>query len=521
MFKKFLSKTNLMVVCILFLAAFLRLYRIQDYMTFLGDEGRDVLVVWNILHGHPTLLGPTASVGGFFLGPLYYYFMTPFLWLFNYNPVGPAVMVALFGIATVWLVYFIGQKFYSKTTGLVAASLYAISPLVIAYSRSSWNPNLMPFFSLLTLWFVYQGVRKFSLRELFFSGISLGIALQLHYLSTFLGVIVAVYVLSVLLYTKYKKSLQWNSTVWIAVKAYLSMLGGFLIGWSLFLLFEIRHGFANTRSIFDFILHSKETGTNPQLWDTVGNVFFRLFGRLTTDYPAPEQVSLQGHTLITIWFYATILLALIAVGILVYQVIASIKNHDKFLQRLLLVVWLALGVILFGFYKKQIYDYYLAFLFPLPFLLIGETLALLWKNKWARVLAVISFFALAIINLQAIPFRYPPNRQLNQMETISQFVLSKTDNKPFNFALITGGNSDQAYRYFFTVWNRAPVTIENYAIDPQRKSVTDQLLIVCETECHPLGDSLWEVAGFGRAEIKGEWQVSVVKVYKLVHYSGK
>ena len=54
---------------ILAIAAFMRLYKIQDYMTFLGDEGRDVLVVYNILHGHLTLLGPTSSVGGFFFGP--------------------------------------------------------------------------------------------------------------------------------------------------------------------------------------------------------------------------------------------------------------------------------------------------------------------------------------------------------------------------------------------------------------------------------------------------------------------
>src|SRR5947209_19931183 len=97
----FKNKLNLLFILILLLAAFLRLYRIQDYMTFLGDEGRDVLVAYNILHGHFTLLGPTASVGGFYFGPIYYYFMAPALFLANYNPVGPAIMVALFGIATV------------------------------------------------------------------------------------------------------------------------------------------------------------------------------------------------------------------------------------------------------------------------------------------------------------------------------------------------------------------------------------------------------------------------------------
>ncbi|EKD67760.1 MAG: hypothetical protein ACD_48C00233G0002, partial [uncultured bacterium] len=77
------------ILVILVLAAYLRLYRIADYMTFLGDEGRDVLIVKRMIVDHKfTLLGPTASVGGFFMGPIYYYFMLPFLWAWNLNPVG-------------------------------------------------------------------------------------------------------------------------------------------------------------------------------------------------------------------------------------------------------------------------------------------------------------------------------------------------------------------------------------------------------------------------------------------------
>src|SRR5690348_469854 len=100
-FKKQNKLALILLVGILFLAAFLRLYRISDYMTFLGDEGRDVLVAKGILEGHFTLLGPRSSAGDFFMGPAYYYMITPFLWLFQYDPVGPAVMVALIGIVTV------------------------------------------------------------------------------------------------------------------------------------------------------------------------------------------------------------------------------------------------------------------------------------------------------------------------------------------------------------------------------------------------------------------------------------
>jgi hypothetical protein len=108
------------------------------------------------------------------------------------------------------------------------------------------------------------------------------------------------------------------------------------------------------------------------------------------------------------------------------------------------------------------------------------------------------------------------------MKTIAAFVMTKTDTKPFNFALITGGNSDHAYRYFFTIWGHPPVTIQYSLVDPKRETVTDQLFVICESlPCLPLGNSLWEIAGFGRAEIEGHWNVSVVEIYKLVHYKGK
>lgn len=73
--KKYISQHKVeisLLLLILFVAAFFRIYRISDYMTFLGDEGRDAIVAKNILHGNFTLLGPRASAGDFFLGPIYY-----------------------------------------------------------------------------------------------------------------------------------------------------------------------------------------------------------------------------------------------------------------------------------------------------------------------------------------------------------------------------------------------------------------------------------------------------------------
>ncbi|MGH7245303.1 MAG: ArnT family glycosyltransferase, partial [Candidatus Levyibacteriota bacterium] len=240
-------------VAIVVIGAFLRLYRIADYMTFLGDEGRDVLVVYNILHGHLTLLGPTASVGGFFFGPIYYYFMTPFLWLFNYNPVGPAVMVALFGTATIFLVYKVGKIFFNGKVGLIAAFFYAISPVIISYSRSSWNPNPLPFFSILTILFIYKGLLEKKIKYLFLAGISLGIAMELHFVTLFLGSVVFLYVLCMWLFNN--KGFKTNQ-IEVLIKQYIFIFLGFFIGWIPYLGFEVRHGFPNTRSILAFIFQS-------------------------------------------------------------------------------------------------------------------------------------------------------------------------------------------------------------------------------------------------------------------------
>ena len=38
-------------------------------------------------------------------------------------------------------------------------------------------------------------------------------------------------------------------------------------------------------------------------------------------------------------------------------------------------------------------------------------------------------------------------------------------------------------------------------LDPKRQTVKDQLFVVCESPlpCSPVGNSLWEIAGFGQS----------------------
>ncbi len=459
-------------------------------MTFLGDEGRDVLVVKRMIVDHKfTLLGPITSVGSMYMGPVYYYFMAPFLWIANLNPVGPAIMVALFGIATIGLLYYTA-RFFHPTIGLLAAFLYAVSPLPISYGRSSWNPNIVPFFALLIILSLLQIIVKKKYLWLIIAGLSLGILLQLHYV-TFMFILIILSCLSII---KFR----------IPVKYYFASSAAFFLSYSPFLLFELRHQFVNTQAVFRFILESQNSQSLPfiiSFWQTVSDVFIRLFWRLTVLESAELTKLFILVLAMTLFFYWK-------------------KKKEERIALKVVLLWLGVGIFSYGLYRGVVYDYYLGSLFPLPYLLTAITTHYLWRReRWLKILSAVIILLLIFFNLKNSPLRLDPNNMLKNTETISRFVFEKAENKPYNFALIAGRNSDHAYRYFLEIWRNPPVMIENPTSDPERKTVTNQLLVVCEEKvCQPLGHPLWEIAGFGRAEIEGVWQISTAKVFLLKHY---
>src|SRR3989337_4374161 len=151
------KKEAMLLGLILLVGAFFRLYRISEYMTFLRDAGRDSIVVRRLLvNFDPILIGPGTSIGNMYLGPLYYYMIAPALLLANFSPVGPSVLVTLFGIATIFLVWMMGREWFGNTAGLIASFFYSIAPVVITFSKSSWNPNIMPFFALISIYSIWR-----------------------------------------------------------------------------------------------------------------------------------------------------------------------------------------------------------------------------------------------------------------------------------------------------------------------------------------------------------------------------
>ena len=117
-----------------------------------------------------------------YLGPFYYYLMVHSLILSKLDPVGPAIMVAILGILTTYLIYLLGKKSFHYYVGVVSALFYALSPIMLHHSRSSWNPNVLPFFVALLL--LLPNLKKPIWQVCF--GFLVGIIFQLHYVALIL-----------------------------------------------------------------------------------------------------------------------------------------------------------------------------------------------------------------------------------------------------------------------------------------------------------------------------------------------
>ena len=507
--KKNKSEFYLLLIVII-VAAISRLYMISSYMTFLGDEGRDVIIVRRLLVDFdPILVGPGTSIGNMYLGPLYYYMMAPALLLANFSPIGPAVMIALLGIFTVWFVWYLVREWFpakSKTIhwgALVAAALYAVAPTIIIYSRSSWNPNIMPFFALLGVFSLWKVVKQDNYKWMITLGISLAGILQSHYLGLILFPVIAFFWL-----IKFFKVRKFTSERGSLMKQ--SVFGGiiFLLLMSPLVIFDARHGWRNFDAMKVFFTE-RQTTVSARPW---------------TAFPKIGDLSLQVNTSIlgahneTAGYVSNLLITVVLLY-LVYRFLRD-KHFGEFsLEYSILIFWLGLALVGFGVYKQHIYDHYFGFLYPVPPLLIGGVFQRAWESKKKLIkygFGAIIFYLL-FVNLQNSPLQHPPNRQYERSVVVAEHIIDESDGKPFNFAVIAERNYEGAYQYHLE-----RVNADFVIIDPQRAddTITEQLFVICELpqeECDPTHNDKAEVAGFGWTVIEKQWDVFGTTVYKLVH----
>lgn len=495
------------VFIILLIGGFLRLYRIGEYMTFLGDEGRDAILVRRFLVDFDLMLiGPGTSVGNMYLGPLYYYFTSIGLLIAGFSPVGPSIQVAIVGIITIAFVYWVGREWFSKQAGVIAAVFYAISPTVIIFSRSSWNPNIMPFFSLLSVYAIWRAWKKNQFGWVLVSMISYAFVLQSHYLGILIAPVIGVFWIWTFFSTSVvSQEINERSPVTKFIKMSVFSLVVFLFLMSPLLIFDIRHGWVNTTALKTF-LSEKDTTISSSPWNVISKIPQILY-QISTRLLAGRMEGL-GKLIVAVVSIPSVLLLL-----------GRKRLHPNEASGFTtLTLWLLVGLLGLGFYKGEIYDHYLGFIFTVPFLFLGGFIDGISENL-SKIGKVALFVALGFVvyaNLINNPLKYPPNRQMQRAQSVAEKIGIESKGERFNLAVLAERNYEDGYGYFLEKEGYEVLHADIW----DTNTITNQLFVVCEMppqKCDPTHSPKAEVVNFGWTDIESSWEVSGVTIYKLVH----
>lgn len=479
MLKKFLIE-NWLLLLILLIAAFCRLYRISDYMEFLGDQGRDVVIVRDFLkNGNLFFIGPQTSIGNMYLGPFYYYLIAPALLLANFNPVGPAIFVALLGVATAYLIFFVTKKWFNSKAAFIAAFLYAISPIAIKYSNFSWNPNIMPFFALL---FVYLMTEKRYL----WASLAFAMCLNSHYLALLLLPV------AFIIWLKNSPQKYLKETILAILIFLLSLIPQ--------ILFDLRHQGQNIKALATFFTQ-RETTVNLKAYKSLP-VIPRLFNQINTDLLAGKNI-----------YFGVAISIILFIGI----IYLLLKHRNQNL--IYCVLWYLTGLIGLGLYKQHIYSHYFGFLIPSIFIIIGYILSILYKQKIiGKVLSILILISLSYLCIKSSPILKPANSQLNHAYNLAKSISEhyQDSDGSYNIALLASYNDYRglAPRYF--IENNFPS--KNF-LNQEKYQEIDTLYVIIDDPSRwskGINTDIWEISVSGHKKVVEEFSsIDNTKIYKL------
>ncbi|MFZ2199889.1 MAG: glycosyltransferase family 39 protein [Microgenomates group bacterium] len=430
-------KKHWLLILILLVSLFFRTYRIASTMTFLEDEGRDLLIAKRMIDtGRPVLLGPQTSMGNMYLGPLYYYFITPALALYQMDPVGPAILIALTGVITTYLLFYLGRKWFSDAAGYLASIMYAILPFSVSVNRSSWNPNLVPLISVLML-IVYDRIvyAKPKFMDWIYYGLLVGTMVQLHYMAlVFCGVM--------------SLSIAWHKRkkLFNLAKGVALALVGFIIMLSPFIIFELRNDWVNTHALTRFLVAKQDRNIRYDLpawlwWSKVSTTSYRLIGdtligsELGGKAAAPKVVTLF-------------------VTILALNTILSLKkNNGRYLN--LIMLWVSSMAVL-GIYQENIHMHYIEFAIPLVILMLVGV----YQDQYSHFTKLITTIFIGYVLFVGASRSYGyinsgPTHQAEKAKIITSHIANKAGSRPYNI-VSSPKTSTSPYQYFAFINQHPP-----------------------------------------------------------------
>jgi len=248
--KKIIFTIGLVLVSVLYL--FVRFYKLNELVGFRLDQGVHLLETKNMFDDRKIrLVGPMSLSKSFdnrylYIGANYYYVLGIIGLVSQWNPLIITIIFSLIEfIFYLFFVFFLERKF-NLFWSLLIFGFIAVSPYLVIHSRFFWNPHLLIPLSILVLFLSEKYFLKKEAKYLFLMAFFWGFAFACHYSAVFWGLFF-IWILF--------KSKQFKK-----IKTYLIIILGFLLGDLPWFIFEIRHNFYNTKTLF-YIFTKSSSGS--------------------------------------------------------------------------------------------------------------------------------------------------------------------------------------------------------------------------------------------------------------------
>jgi len=241
-------------------------------------------------------------------------------------------------------------------------------------------------------------------------------------------------------------------------------------------IFEFRHDFLNSRGFLEFFQKGHHS---PQIWY---QPLLDMEGRIQTSIG-----NILGLDKFRVWrnFWAILLFS----GILC---ISWFKRQEKAIM--IILAYTICSIVGMSLYKGDIFNHYLGFFFPIPFIILGIWLTLLWRQKLIigkiMVLMILGIYTLVQVKQYHALFT-PLGWQIDDIKKLAEEVSSDAK-RPYNLILLDDSKDYRAmnYRYYSEITGNPPVNELNYT------GIKTIYLIVNKQDLQQLDLHIWELESF-------------------------
>lgn len=432
-------KTNIFVLALLVFALLIRIYKLDELMPFIGDQGwfylsaRDMILTKQI-----PLVGITSSHIWLHQGPLWTYVVALLFLVFGFDPRIPAYFSAIVSVFTVWILYIVTKKTFSKRAGIIAALLYAASPLVVVHARLPYHTGLIPLFVILYFYVLVTWIRN---RDISMVPWIVGILLVLYNLE--LATAVLMILTAAIFFYGYIKKFSWARGV-LQTKIIVKSILVFVFIMLPIIIYDTQHGFVQTVRFAGWMVYQVAKIFFSQ---TASHISFLDMGTYFLTFL--QKLLFVEHALTAIIFFFLSILFLFTKSI-------SSRKPVSYVILLLVIV-----VPFFAFIFNRVpSEAYLPLLFPV----ITLALALLFDQFMLKgrigmitkvlLISIIATNSIVLLNRNYFMGQGGYGATLQERISIAKQIVDESNRKAYN--LIGKGNGSQfssfTMNYEYLTW---------------------------------------------------------------------